>query len=365
MSNTLIVRDATLAINGAADSGTDPEAHIQARIEEAKGLDPETVADCADVLRSSAGASGGDPDVLEALVVMALAHPAIAEEYELSPQVMGRRLAARLERTGEAARALAVLNVLLEYFPASEALEREMSALMRRQGMVQDLAERYLERAEKLLAKGHTDEAIAWFREVLMLDRSRTDIARRIRELKNARAESSRVSSGRRRWILASLLLSASMAAVVQRETNLHRTFGELPATHERDVDSIERRLSSVERFIADHPLWHGSLNALAERNHLRAVLKREEARLQREAIQASLAAQSQPEQPAQIPPNEQADLARQEGISLIYESADYEGGREQLLRALQLADKNWEQRAQTLRDVEAIEEYLQENSKQ
>lgn len=358
MSNSLIVRDATLAINGVNASGNDPEAHVRARVDEARTLDDSTVKDCAEVLRASAGASGGDPDVLEALVVIALAHPAIAQEYDLSPQVMGRRLAARLERTGEAARALAVLRLLVEYFPGNDALEREMAALMRRQGMVQDLAERYLDRAEELLAKGQEDEAVAWFREVLLLDRSRSDVARRIRQLKSDREENLRVGKRRKRLILLSLLLSASSVAVVQRETSLSQAYKSLPPASSSDASAIERRLVQVERFVSRHPIWHGSLNAMKERNKLRYELRLEEGRRQSEEDQDTDTAF----QPSQ---NERADQARKRAYNLIYGSLDYVGALEQLLQALQLADEDWVDREQTERDIESIEAHLKENPNQ
>ncbi|MFT5289221.1 MAG: hypothetical protein ACI82F_001280, partial [Planctomycetota bacterium] len=308
MSTSLIVRDATLAINGATHRESNPLEHVRARIEEARGLDAGTLGDCAEVLRASTGASGGDPEVLEALVVIALANPGLAEKYGLSPQVIGRRLAARLERMGGARRALAILTLLLESFPGNGALDREMASLMRRQGMVQDLADRYLERAQGFMAKGQDDEAIAWFREVLLLDRSRTDVARCIREIKQSRADSKRVSKGRTRLILISLLLSASSVAVVRREKGLHEAYQNLPVFSSADVDSLGRRLLQVEIFVDEHPLWHGSLKALSERKSLRTERQHREVNAHAEAERAALITPT-------LTANERADSARQSGI--------------------------------------------------
>ena len=53
MASTLIVRDATLAINGAVEARGDARDHLHFRVEEVQTMDAETLAACAEVLRSS------------------------------------------------------------------------------------------------------------------------------------------------------------------------------------------------------------------------------------------------------------------------------------------------------------------------
>ena len=113
-----------------------------------------------------------------------------------------------------------------------------------------------------------------------------------------------------------------------------------------------------IERFVSRYPVWHGSLDAMKERNRLRHELKLEEGRRQ-------LVESTEVDAALQPTPNERADVARKRTYNLIYGSVDYAGALEQLLLALQLADENWANREQTERDVEAIEAQLKENPNQ
>jgi len=62
MANTLIVRDATLAINGAPEARCDARDHLRLRVAEVQVMDPETLAACAEVLRSSGSGENVDVD---------------------------------------------------------------------------------------------------------------------------------------------------------------------------------------------------------------------------------------------------------------------------------------------------------------
>src|ERR1051326_628003 len=138
MTTTLIVRDASLAINGAPEKRGEPREHLRLRIADVAHMEARTAEECVEVLSSVSNGEGADPDVLEALVIVGLAQ------------------------------------------------------LMRRQGMVQDLVNRYFERARKLMREGRNNEAAGWLREVLQLDPSRKDAARLIRDLRFKRAGSRR-----------------------------------------------------------------------------------------------------------------------------------------------------------------------------
>src|SRR5262245_45623335 len=98
MSTTLIVRDATLAINGAPEKRDEPRQHLRKRVAEVAHMDPRTAQECVEVLSSVSEGDGADPDVLEALVIIAVAMPKLAERLDMATVDTGRRLAQRLER---------------------------------------------------------------------------------------------------------------------------------------------------------------------------------------------------------------------------------------------------------------------------
>ena len=70
--------------------------------------------------------------VLEALLVLGLAHPEVFERHRISMPQEGRRFAILLERAGNPQRAEDMLRLLLEMFPTSETLKSELEALERR-----------------------------------------------------------------------------------------------------------------------------------------------------------------------------------------------------------------------------------------
>ena len=145
MSSTLIVRDATLAINGAPETRGDLREHLPTRLQEVSGFTPQQVDEYVEILCPSVTSEETDPEILEALVLLGLGHPNIIPKLGISPVLAGRRLASRWERGSKVEQALALLEFLVEEHPGQRALERDLAALMRRQGMVQDLVERYLD----------------------------------------------------------------------------------------------------------------------------------------------------------------------------------------------------------------------------
>ena len=351
MTTTLIVRDATLAIHGAPEKRGEPREHMRLRIAEVAHLDARTAAECVEVLGSVAGGEGADPEVLEALVILSLAHPRLAEKTRLAPMATGRRLATRLERDGKIDHAMAALEVLLAHFPGHEALERDMAQLMRRQGMVQDLVGRYFERAKRCLAEGRPSEAAGWLREVLQLDPKRKDAARLIRDLRFKKMKQGRKRGGGLKVFAALLLCAAGCAYVVRRELGLGQEFRALPGASEGNTASLERRLADLEEFVAHHPVWHGSLGVLSERSELRvrlAVLA-DKARQEREALEQAERNRLQ-----------DADLCRTNGLRLV-QNGDVEGAIEAFEQALELGGPQWEQRERVTRDLADLQAHLSE----
>jgi tetratricopeptide (TPR) repeat protein len=349
MTTTLIVRDATLAVNGAPEKRGEPREHLRLRIEEVSHMDPRTAEECVEVLSSVAGGEAADPDVLEALVIIGLAHPSLAERMNLPTEMTGRRLAARLERNADIDRSVAVLELLQQHFPGQEALESDLAALMRRQGMVQDLVSRYFERAHRLVREGRNNEAAGWLREVLQLDPSRKDAARLLRNMrfKSAiRLHKRKSKSGGSTFVLVTLVLAVGFFYGLMREYRLHGELIALPEASTDSVPALKRRLADLESFVDRHPVWHGMFQVLAERSELRiqlAVLE-EKARQEREAVERALRERL-----------ESAELCRERGLMRI-QAGDTHGALEAFREALEFGGQEWDKRERVLRDVSDLE---------
>jgi tetratricopeptide (TPR) repeat protein len=346
MTTTLIVRDAMLAINGAPEKRGEEREHLHLRIAEVAHMDARTAEECVEVLNSVANGEGADPDVLEALVIVALAHPALARRLKLPTVATSRRLAALLERSAAIDRTLAVFEVLQKHFPGNESLERDLSQLMCRQGMVQDLVMRYFERAKKLMREGRHNEAAGWLREVLQLDPGRKDAARMMRDLRFKRAKGSKRRVGSLRFLFVVALLSLGASYGLLREFRLREEFRAVPQAAAGNVPALKRRLADLEQFIASHPLWHGALSVLNERTALRVQLAVLEAKSEEEREAAERAARER---------LESADLCRARGLACI-QSGDVPGALEAFRQALEYGGSDWPHYERVSRDVSDLE---------
>ncbi|HEX6882704.1 MAG TPA: hypothetical protein VF530_04940 [Planctomycetota bacterium] len=350
MSTTLIVRDATLAINGAPEKRDEPRAHLRLRVAEVAHMDPRTAEECVEVLLSVAHGEGADPEVLEALVIVALAHPKLAKRLELDTVGTGRRLAAALERAGEPDRSFAVLEILQQHHPGQPTLERELGQLMRRQGMVKDLVTRYYDRARKLVREGRHAEAAGWLREILQLDPGRKDAARLLRDLRFKRSGRRRMPRIALRPLFLVALLGLGLTTLALREIRLHGEFLTLPPPG-KSPEALRRRLQEVEAFVERHPVWHGGLRVLGERTELRLQLVLVEER-ERELAEAARAAERQR--------LEAADLCRARGL-MHAQSGDLVRALADFREALSHGGPDWPARAEVERDVRNLEEGLSE----
>lgn len=346
MTTTLIVRDATLAINGAPEKRREPNEHLRLRIAEVGHMDNRTAEECVEVLSSVAGGEGADPEVLEALVIVGLAKPDLAKRLNLPTLATGRRLAARYERSVDVDGALAVLELLQQHFPRQESLERDLAQLMRRQGMVKDLVSRYFDRARKLMREGRHNEAAGWLREVLQLDPGRKDAARLLRDLRFKGASRRPRSPGSFRFLFVGTVLSVLLSYGFLREFRLREELRVMPAAVPGNMASLRRRLADVEEFIGAHPIWHGALQLLAERSELRVQLSVLEEKERAEQEQRERVVEER---------LESAELCRQRGL-MQAQSGDFRAAVESFREALQYGGREWVHYERVTRDLSALE---------
>jgi len=347
---TLIVRDATLAINGAPETRGDADAHLAERILEVEGMTEATVEECIEVLNAACG-SGEDADteVMLALTILGLARTHLLERAGVTWIALGRRAASRLEQDGDPDAALALIEAMRERNPGHGALERDYEAVLRRMGMVHDLAERYFQRAQYLLRQGKTEEATGWLKEVLLLDRSRKDVARMVRDLRLEETGIDRPSRRLSAPLLFVALIPIALVAVVQRERNLSDVYQQLPVAGS-DLDSVQRRLSAVELFLERHPVWHGSIALLSERSDLR---------IQAAKLEDELESERETELFEFADRLEQAELIRQRA-RMHAQMEDLPAALADFEEALEIAPADWEHRDRVERDVVAIREHLE-----
>lgn len=351
MSTTLIVRDATLVINGAPEKRGEPGEHLRRRLQEVTDMDLGMVEECADVLLTASAGEEPDPEVLEALIVIAIAQPTLAARMGLSPSTTGRRLAARLERLGQTERAMALLDVLVDSLPGEQALERDLGAVMRRQGMVRDLADRYLDRAQSLIREGRTQEAVGWLREILQLDRNRKDVARLIRDLRFQEASAAKSRQIRWRFVVFALLGSLGLSFVLFREVKLLDEYRAMPQVAEGNLGAMHRRLASLESFMDRHPAWHRTFHLLKERSALRIEVER---------LQEARRVESEREDERRREAMLTAEAARHRAMEKIA-IGDLRGALAEFQQALQAGGPDWSDYEQVQRDAASVREFMRD----
>lgn len=334
----------------AAPAVDDADSWLAERIDEVAGYDRKTAVQCADALVDAAELEQAGLEVLEALYFLAVAQPKVAERLEFSACEIGRRLAQQLENDGQPERAIAVLQRTTVDFPEARNVERELAGIMRRAGKVRELVDRYLERSHSLLKRGRTMEAIPWLQEVLLVDRSRRDVARLIRDLRYQDVEHAARAKRRTRQILLALVFTALVALVGLREVKLYQVYTAIEQPRAEDLESWQTRMASLEQFAADHPVWHRTFTVRRELADLRVEIRR----LSESAIAV---AQAQEEEAKRRVLH--AERARSLGVAQA-ESGHLEAALTYFEEALTWSDADWPERAQVERDVTAIRKWLE-----
>ncbi len=350
MSSTLIVRDALTLVLGEGRGQRELQEHLRERVGAALAIGEGPFAEILELLGPTAG-EDAQADVLSAALVLAVAFPRLAERHEITAVVHGRRLAGRLERDGDVAGACGALRLVSEVQPGNKTIERALAALMRRQGMVQDLVDRYLARAQQLLDQGSHQEAIPWLREVLQLDRSRKDVARTIRDLRFEEVAQGKVKGRHVSVALIVVLIAGGLALVGMREAKVRQEFAGLPLAVEGNLGSLRERYDALGMFIERYPIWHGSLEAMQEHSDLKEVIGR---------INAEELAKREQESADRRLRDTMANNARLLGDTSAQEE-DFPAALARFREALEVASDTWPERARTQRDIDAIVAYLAE----
>lgn len=347
--STIIVEDVVSALTGPIVEGGTEEHDLAVQMERAAAdFDKRTASAFGRALLDSLCDDPGNLRQLEALIILGLAHPDVLGQNRISLAVEGRRLAVLLERSGEMDRARGVLELLANRMPDERTIDHELAGMMRRSGNTDELVERYIRRAEDAIKDGNVSEAIPWLQEVLLLDRTRRDVARMIRDLRYQ--ESDRIDARRRRskLLLGIASLTALITMVVGREVSIHREMVALPVAEADDHAGLEARRASIQTLVEHHGIWTGVMAAREEVEAIAVKISQIDAAreddLQRQAAKhASLTAQ--------------AEAKRMEGL-VLSERGDFEGALGSFTNALGLAPLDWDYRERVQTDVTALEKW-------
>lgn len=329
-----------------ADGGTDLLAQMQRAAAE---FDRRTAEAFGRALVESLCDDPSNVRMLEALIILGLAHPDVLRRHGVSLAQEGRRLAVLLEHAGEVERARTLLELLATRLPGDRGLEQDLASLMRRQGDTDELVERCLRRADEAVRAGKPAEAIPWLQEVLLHDRGRRDVARMIRDLRYQEVAERHRRQKRRKAALVGALISALATAGVVREARIRDEMTALPVVRADDPASISARIDALDQLVAEHRLWLGLPSVSQERARLRIELDRLEAKA---AERRRLAAEAARERA------EQAEAARLQG-RIACERGEFTAALECFRRALALGEPDWPRRARIEADIRAIEAWL------
>ncbi|MBL6721411.1 MAG: hypothetical protein ISQ08_08355 [Planctomycetes bacterium] len=337
------------AVTGGQEVDLDPEA-LRGRMESAaEEFDRRTATAFCDALLDQLSDDPANVRLLEALVILGLAHPDVLASARISLAVEGRRLAVLLERGGEPERAQAVLEFLASRMPGEPTIDQELAGLMRRSGNTAALVERYLSRAEAAVERGRVGEAIPWLQEVLLIDRTRRDVARMIRDLRYGEVARERASQRRTRWALGLATLSTLATVGVAWNLDAHTRFTQLPAAEAHDEAALRCRLDALEGLAHARPVWIGSTRVAEERQRLRDQLAGLEQAVQ---VEAQLEEQRAAEQLAEAEAHRLRGLALVDSLRLSEALVAFEA-------CLQVAPADWPQGEQVRTDAEALRRHL------
>ncbi len=344
----LIVEDVVSALTGDVEAILDAD-RLRSQMERAaEEFDRRTAHAFGRALLDSLCDDPGNLRLLEALVILGLAHPDVLGEHRISLAVEGRRLAVLLERSGDPDRARSVLELLANNMPTERTIDQELAGVLRRSGKTEELVERYLARAEECIKDGKPSEAIPWLQEILLLDRTRRDVARMIRDLRYQEAEKSNRSKRRWRLLFVLLLVSTGVSALIAREVSIRRTYDGLPEASLETPSTLHERRAGLQAMLDDYRVWSGMVGVTQERDTLDTRIADHEREMAAEGRRnARVAVQRQ----------EMAEAARMRGL-MHSERGEFDEALVSFQEALERSQPDWEHRAQLQVDIDALEKW-------
>lgn len=289
---------------------------------------------------------------LEALILLGLAHPQALVQVHVPLGQEGKRLALLLERNSEIERAQALLEMLAARLPADRTIQRELASMLRRTGNADRLIERYMKRAQEAVEQNRPKEAIPWLQEVLLIDRSRRDVARMIRDLRFQDAESRSRFRRRLNRYGAVVAVTLVLCSAVWWEGHVENLYAAIPAAQDGDMVSLQERLNALDDLMTANPVWLGMMKVSVERSDLRVRIQKIEA----QRAESELFAKQEHDRRMVA-----AESARRRGRASA-EHGDFNSALVAFREALEVSPDDWNERARVQADVDAILAWQQSN---
>ncbi|QDU68624.1 hypothetical protein [Engelhardtia mirabilis] len=324
---------------------------LDRRLDRCGELTRSAAARALELVQAAVKEAGDDPRLLEALVLLGLSWPKLARRQSVDVPAFGRRAALLFEQGGDSDRGRALLEALADAFPEERGIDRDLSGLLRRLGDVDELARRYLAKAQVEIDGGRPMDAVPFLQEVLLADPGRKDIARLIRDLRYDDAEQAQARKRKRRGVGAVVLFVLLGAVLVWREVELDRQFKALTPPADNSRTELDRRLGELNEFARINPVWHGML---AVDRQIAQVDRAIDDLQRREADRAAAIATDKTRR------TEAAETARLEARRLV-ERGRYHEAIATFEQALDLAGDDWGQAARVREDVAAVRELIEE----
>lgn len=352
-NTTELARDVMEALAGPDTGGDRSGTALRESVERAESeFDVAELSRSIQALVERLAQDPTDLRALESLIVLGLAHPEALEHDGIPLAQEGKRLATLFEHRGEADRAHVLLEMLSERMPSDKQLGHQLASLLRRNGKSDRLLERYLSRANEAVAADRPQDAIPWLQEALMVDRSRRDIARMIRDLRFQVAERrSRTLRGVRR-VLGAICIAGVLGAIVWWERHVESVYSELPVADVKDLGSLRERLASLDGMMEMYPIWLGMLKASSERADLRISIQK------LVAAEADAARAREEERARHLA---HAESAQHRG-DVHMENGEFQAALNDYRECLEQAPSDWSGRERVEANVAALEKWQSDN---
>jgi hypothetical protein len=316
----------------------------------AKEVDERTASAFGKALLDSLCEDPGNVRQLEALMILGLAHPDVLRCRGISLSMEGRRLAILLDQRGEGDRARCLLELIASKVPEEPRLDPAPPEKPEEHGSesTEVVVERYLKKARACVKSRRIGEAITWLQEVLLVDRSRRDVARMIRDLRYQESASRYKKKRVVRKAFLVLMFAGCVAWVVHRELGIRDIVRALPPGGgiEASDEQLDSRLAGFEGVIDRYHVWVGLLDAKHEVQSLRAEIER---RREKEAEAERL------RENAEARKLDLAEAARLRGLMRV-ELGEFDAALADFAESLSLAGEGWEHRTRVEADVAALE---------
>lgn len=350
----LLVEDVVNALTGTTGQALDCEG-LRIQMEHAAAeFDRRTADAFGKALLDSLTEDPGNLRQLEALLILGLAHPDVLSRNRISLAVEGRRLAVLLERSGDVERAKSVLEMLANRHPEERTIDHELAGILRRSGDTDELVERYMRRAQAAVSDGKAGEAIPWLQEILLLDRTRRDVARMIRDLRYQDAERTARGRRRNRLLVVLVLLSAGATAVAGRELKIERRYEQILPVVPSDPSTMYARRDALDAMLAEHRIFLRFTQVTDERDALRdSISEHERAKIDQQKRLAAAAQELL----------DTVEAVRLRGLRQS-EMGNFDAALSSFEEALEQAPEGWAHTRQVQADVDALRRWKEESHK-